>query len=756
MPELRVSVRELAEFCHRRGDIDYRFTPSPSAAEGIAGHQHVQRSRGEGYLAEYPLEARIQDASLNIYVVGRADGYRPEEPLLEEIKTCRVQREDIPSAVESLHWAQLMLYGGVLCSSSEVEQVSLVLTYFHVDSTQEWHRRERCGREQLLDFLHSTIASMRRWLLLQRDWRTTRNASLNALSWPYPAFRDSQRAMAETVYKCIATGRTSLLEAPTGTGKTAAALFPALKALAAGKHERVVFTTARTVGRRAAEEGLRHMEAAGAALRRLSLSAKESICFSPGRACQADDCAFAAGYYDRLPKALEACMANADLSRPVIEALAREHEVCPYQLAMDLLPWVDLCIGDLHYVYSLNAAVAARYREQGDRFSLLVDEAHNLPDRARDMYSAALSKSALLLARRQAPAAIKTALTALNKGFLALDKVPWESPGFDSKADAPAALPPLLFRFTAAVSEALAEAPTVLQSRPDLLQFFFDCLQFQRVLEQWGDEFRFEMQRDGSQQSLVLRLRCLDPSRLLAERHEAAQSVAAFSATASPAGWMQAELGMTGSVFQSLPSPFAPEQLEVTLCTALDTRYRARERTLPELAHRIVDWLASNPGNSIVYFSAYRYMEAVFDYMRPMIHGRNVFCQQRHWREEDRQALLTTLESQRDVIAFCILGGVFGEGVDLPGEALSSVVIVGAGLPQFNPERDALKHYFQARHGLGFEFAYLYPGIQKVAQALGRVVRTESDRGHALIIDPRFADPAYRSLLPPWWRYTED
>jgi len=746
-------VRELAEFCHRSGDIDYRFTPSPSAAEGIAGHQRVQRSRGEDYIPEHPMEARIQCGELSLRVAGRADGYQATPPLLEEIKTCRVEREMIPPAVEAMHWSQLMLYGGLLCHNQDVDSVMLVLTYFHVESGIEWQRREPVGRLPLLEFLQETVASMHKWLLLQRDWQQRRNASLSALDWPFSSFRDSQRSMAETVYKCIATSGSALLEAPTGTGKTAAALFPALKAMGAGKHERIVFATSRTVGRRAAEQGLRQMEQAGAVLRRLSLSAKESICFSPGKACQGDDCAYAAGYYDRLPQALYAAMEQPDLDRPAVEALAREHMVCPYQLAMDLLPWVDVCIGDVHYVYSLQPAVAARYQAGALRWSLLLDEAHNLPDRARNMFSATLAKVALMQARREASGSIRTALNNLNRVLLALDKLPWQEETFDSRETVPLDLPPALSRVVSSVSEALGEDASRLQASPALLQFFFDCLQFQRVLEQWGDDYRFERQRDGSKQGLSLCLRCLDPARLLRQRHAMPGSIAAFSATASPASWMLSELGMERAVYQSLPSPFRPSQLKVTLCTALDTRYRAREKTLHAVAARIADWLADNPGNCLVYFSAYSYMEAVLSAAQPMIHGRDLRVQQRQWDEAARQALLDDLSRQRDIAAFCILGGVFGEGVDLPGEALSSVVIVGAGLPRFNREREVLRHYFQSRHGHGFEFAYMYPGLQKVAQALGRVVRSEQDSGSALLIDSRFADPSYRALLPPWWSY---
>ena len=752
MAELRLAVRELAEFCHRSGDIDYRFTPSPSAEQGIAGHQLLQSRRD--YEAEYKLEDLIPLEGFDLRLGGRADGYDPTQPLLEEIKTCRVKRDAIPPAVEALHWAQLMLYGGLLCRAEPFEEVSLLLTYYNVDSGDEWPRLETVSREELLTFLDGSLKRMGDWLRAQHAWREKRDASLEAMPFPYGDFRGGQRDMAETVYKCIVQEGQALLEAPTGTGKTAAVLFPALKAMATGQHERIAFATARTVGRRAAEDCLRDMQGAGMQLRRLSLTAKDAICFSPGKACHADDCAYAAGYYDRLPAAMDQAMEQPDLDRGNIEIIAREHEVCPYQLGMDLLPWVDLSISDIHYLYSFNATVAGQFAEQGLRWSLLLDEAHNLPERARDMYSAGLSKAALMAARHDSAGAVKKALDRCNRIFLALDKEDWLEEQFDSRLDAPDALDGALSGFVGAVGEQLAASPTYLQARPALLDFYFDCLQFQRVLDAYGDDYRFEMHRDGRPQGLKLSLRCLDASRLLSERQNWPLAVTAFSATVSPPMWMLKEMGFgEDAVFQSLPSPFHPEQLSVAINSRLDTRYRSRQQSLPGVVDAVADWLEQHTGNCIVYFSAYAYMQDVLDQLTPRLADRHLCVQSRHWREAERTEMLDTLEARRDVAAFCILGGVFGEGIDLPGDALSSVVVVGVGLPQFNREREVLRDYYQSGLGQGFEYAYLYPGMQRVSQAIGRVIRRESDTGSALLIDPRYAQPDYRALLPPWWDY---
>jgi DNA excision repair protein ERCC-2 len=753
MTEYRLSVRELAEFCHRKGDIDYRFSPSPTAQEGVAGHQRLQRRRG--YEAEYPLEAVFETGSFILRLAGRADGYQAEGPLLEEIKTCRVPRDDIPCVVEGLHWAQLMIYGGLLCSTRpELDAVALQLTYLNVDTDEESSRQEQLDRNTLLNFLADSVTGMSEWLGMQHHWLKRRDASLASLAFPYPAYRAGQREMAETAYKCIARSGQVLLEAPTGIGKTAAVLFPALKALAVGKHDRVCYVTARTVGRLAVEQTLQHFASKGMLLRRLSVSAKEAICLSPGSACHGEDCAFARGYYDRLPAALAEAVEETALDRDAIQRIARSHTVCPYQLGMDLLPWVDLCIGDIHYVYSFHACIGSLYDERRLRWSVLLDEVHNLPERARKMYSAQLEKAQLMRARRVASGSVRKALDRCNRALLSLKREVWLEPDFDSRDTPPANLVKALAGFVGAVHEQQAVTPLSLQRTPELMDFYFATLQFQRVLEIVDRDFRFEMYRDGGPQDMRVLLRCLDPSRVLSGRQRRPNAVVAFSATASPARWMLEEIGFAGdAVFNSLDSPFSAEQLRVVLDTSLDTRYRARQASLGGLADVLEQWLAQNAGNCIVYFSAYHYMEAALDSLGEKLSGRHVCVQSRSWRENDRADLLKNLRERTDVAAFCILGGVFGEGIDLPGEALKSVVVVGVGLPQVSREREVLKDYYQAKHGRGFQYAYQYPGMQKVSQAVGRVVRREADDGSALLIDQRYGLGDYRALLPPWWSY---
>ncbi len=757
MTELGVTVRELVAFCHRRGDIDHRFTPSPTGPQGVAGHQQVYRRRPASYLSEYPVTYRHDHNGVTLVLRGRVDGYDPEADLVEEIKTCRVDPVHIPPAVSRMHLAQARLYAAMIALERELEQVEVRLTWFNLGNGRESPLSQRYTRRELLDFLAESLTAFALWQAQLADRRQRRNRSLQSLPFPHGTFRKGQREIAELVYKCVDRAGQLLLEAPTGIGKTAAVLYPALKALATGKHDRVAYITAKNIGRRTAEDTVRAMQGDGLVLSALSLTAKDRVCFSPGKACHGDDCSFARGYYDRLPQALSAALHSPSLLRTDIEALARQFAVCPYQLALDLLPWVDLVIADLQYVYGLTAILGGQMKEDGRRWTVLLDEAHNLPERARHMYRASLSRAGLMALRREAPRGLGASLARINRAMLALEREQWQEPDYHCSSVLPETLQRVLGDFVARVGERLVQQPALLQRQPRLLDFYFEVLQFQRLADNWGDDFRFELELGSGRYSLRLTLNCLDPARLLAERQAVLHAAVAFSATLSPPDWTRRALGMNPqAVFRREASPFAASQLEVFLATTVDTRFSRREQSLPDLAALLLSWLRREQGNCIIYFPSYRYLQDCLallqaqglEALRPCL-----WVQQREQGDTGREELLQYLETRRDVLALCILGGVFGEGVDLPGERLTSVVIVGVGLPQFNRDTQMLQAWYQQHCGTGFEYAFLYPGMQKVDQALGRVIRTAGDRGRALLIDSRYRERQYRELLPPWWHY---
>ena len=446
------------------------------------------------------------------------------------------------------------------------------------------------------------------------------------------------------------------------------------------------------------------------------------------------------------------------MTRERIESLSREHGVCPYQLASDLLPWADFCIADMHYFYSLLGGLGAPLEQGSRQWSIVLDEAHNLPPRARNMYAAELHKKRLLAVRKNAPVAVVKALNNCNRALLELQKQPWLEPEFDSAHELPPSLLSSMQRLVTAVAEAMAADAQLLQRLTELREFYFDTLQWLRVADNFGPDFRFEMyRRSAAKQSLVVRLNCLDPSRLLAQRQLRPCSVTAFTATANPPLWLLKALGFEATaVFQALPSPFTPQQFRVRINTRIDTRYQQREQSLSRLVETIIDWLAEVPGNCIVYFPSYAYMSAALVLLDTHLVEREVIVQAPDQGDAVRDELLRRLRDETSIAAFCILGGVFGEGVDLPGDDLCSVVVVGVGTPQLNQDTRALQDYYQTTVGDGFEHAFVYPGMQKVSQAMGRVIRTVSDQGQALLIDSRYRQPAYRQLLPPWWDYELD
>jgi DNA excision repair protein ERCC-2 len=760
--EYAVSIRELAEFCYRRGDIDHRFAPSPTGVQGTEGHQRVFRRRPKTYQSEFPVEYQHRHEGLLLNVRGRADGYDAQAGLVEEIKTCRVNPQSIASSVVYVHLAQAKLYAALIAQQEQCEALEVKLTWLNIDSDEETSSSQTHSANELDDFLQSSLAYFSKWVAEICKQREERQQSLAALKFPHAGFRSGQRDIAELVYKCIDQSGQLLLEAPTGIGKTVAVLFPALKAVGAGKHDGLIYLTAKSVGRRAAEQAFVQFKEAGFNGPALSLTAKGKICLSPGKACHGDDCPYARGYYDKLPEARLAAIQSTSLDRVAIEALAVRYELCPYQLSLDLLPWVDLVIADLHYVYSLSATFNDLIDRPNFRWGLLVDEAHNLPSRARKMYSADLSKANLMKAKGgidsiHSPMVAKH-LQRINRAMLAMQKENWALQGFDSRYELPAKFADILAKFVAQVSEQMAANPVFLQQAPMLKDFFFDVLQFLRVADIWGNEFRFELDKGEGPQDLQLTLNCMDPSRLLLEKHKQLPAVVVFSATLSPISWTREVLGLAPeAVCRRLTSPFVAEQMPVSVASHIDTRYHQRTKSLPDLVYLLQKWILAEQGNCIVYFPSYRYLEdcmAALQACDLTLWERTIWRQSAQQTETERNGLLALLKERRDVLAFCILGGVFGEGIDLPGDQLAAVVVIGVGLPQLSRDNEQLRKYFDERYGQGFRYAYVYPGMQKVDQALGRVIRRSSDRGRALLVDARYQEAEYTGLLPPWWQYT--
>lgn len=782
-PAHTVQVRELVEFVHRRGNLggEREFVGSNRALAGIRGHQKIQRSRPTGYLTELPVEFAVEAPEFTLEIRGRIDGLllTSQAVLLEEIKTVHGSWNH---EADALHWAQLKCYGFIYAQAHALSELDLQLVYLELPTGELTEFRQTFSFEVLAVFFYATTAIYLEWLRERHQWCQRRNASVAALAFPFPEYRPGQRELAVAAYRVLAKGGRLFLAAPTGIGKTISVLFPAVKALGEGKLERVFYLTARTVGRAIAEKALADLRRIGLKLRAVTLTAKEKVCIRQGRACDPLTCPLALGYYDRIKPAMREALAQEEITRVVLETVGQQHQVCPFELSLDLSVWTDAIICDYNYVFDPQVYLRRHFAETGGAYGFLVDEAHNLVDRARDMFSADLDGREILDVKRALKTAVPRCAKALAKLHAAMRQA--GSPG-ESGREVFAPSDPIrelnLFpiqttagkeRRSGALTErelpraviesletALAEAEIWLASnqpaefREALLALYFQMHSFRRTAELYDERFVAIIESPLPDK---LRLFCLDPSQLLRQALARGQAAIFFSATLTPMDYYRALLGgAPDDPALQLSSPFPPEHLGILLQDRIQTHFKGRAESLGDVVAAIGALVQGRRGNYLVYFPSYHYLQATLQAFQASHPSVTVLAQRAGMTEPERDAFLAAfaVEHGETLVGFAVLGGIFGEGIDLVGERLIGAVIVGVGLPQLCVERDLIRDYFERHSAPGFEFAYTFPGMNRVLQAVGRVIRSETDRGIVLLIDARFNELRYRRLFPPWWRF---
>ncbi|MCS0582707.1 ATP-dependent DNA helicase [Massilia pinisoli] len=739
-----VAVRALCEFTAKQGDLDLRFTPSPMAQEGIAGHAVVASRRGEHYRSEVPLEGDWGP----LHVRGRADGYDPDRNLLEEVKTYRGQFTSVPDNHRHLAWAQLRVYGHLLCTELDLADVNLALVYFDIGSQQETVLSETRTRAELAALFDDQCRQFVAWAERELAHRAARDAGLTALRFPHAGFRPGQRQLAEAIFRANAGKRALLAQAPTGIGKTIGTLFPVLKAAPAQELDKVFFLAAKTPGRQLALDAAATLKAGGTVpLRVLELSARDKACEHPDKACHGESCPLAQGFYDRLPAAREAAT-NADmLDRATLRDIGLAHDVCPYYLGSEMVRWSDVVVGDYNYWFDGGAMLYALALDRGWKVSVLADEAHNLVSRARAMYTATMQRGDLRAARAVAPPALHKPLDKVKRAWTDVSKsAPLPYQVLDALPDK---LLNALQAAASAITEHMAAFPVPLD--PELQDFYFAALQFGRLAESFGEHSLFDVTRDNERDT-TLCIRNVVPAPFLGPRFACAHSTTLFSATLSPWHYFADLLGMPAdTAWIDVDSPFSASQLDVHVAHGISTRYQERAGSLAPIATLMADQYHARPGNYLAFFSSFDYLQQVADRFEQAHPDIPVWRQARRMSEPERAEFLARFALGGRGIGFAVLGGSFGEGVDLPGERLIGAFVATLGLPQVNPVNEQLRQRMQAMFGVGYDYTYLYPGMQKVVQAAGRVIRTEQDRGVVWLIDDRFTRADVKSLLPAWW-----
>ena len=767
---VRISVRSLVEFILRSGDIDSRrggFADKDAMQEGSRIHRKIQGRMKGDYRAEVPLSFEIEEEEYILTVEGRADGIFTDGsedleeggtiPFIDEIKG--VYR-DVMALEEPylLHLAQAKCYAYIYAEQNQQERVGVQMTYCNIETEEIRRFRQEFAADDLREWFMEIAGKYQKWAKLQIEWKQIRQASIKKTEFPYP-WREGQRDVASSVYRSILRDKILFIQAPTGTGKTLSTIFPAVKAVGEGLAERIFYATAKTVTRTVAEETYGILRGQGLRMKVLTLTAKEKICFLDEAVCNPDACPYAKGHYDRVNDAVFDLIEHGEVfDRPALEAQARKWQVCPFELGLDAALWSDAVICDYNYIFDPRAKLK-RFFAEGvkGKYLFLIDEAHNLVERAREMYSAALTKESFLELRKEVKSYSPRMARALNRCNTWLLERKRETEGLKVWEDVGTF--PLYLMNLCGIMEDFLEDSRYAELNEKVLALYFEVRRFLDTCDKLNENYVVytELCEDGR---FIIRLYCVDVSENLQECLDKGRSTIYFSATFLPIAYYKSLLSTKKDNYAIYAhSMFDPSRRLVMIGTDTSSRYTMRtEDEFCKMAAYVLQMIQAKRGNYMVFFSSYRMMEEVAlqfeDLCREQGEKIELLCQTSGMDESEREAFLARFEqpSEQGLAGFCVMGGIFGEGIDLQGDRLIGAVIVGTGLPQVCRERELLKEFYDKRGEDGFFYAYLCPGMNKVLQSAGRVIRTEEDCGAILLLDERFASQRYARMFPAEWQ----
>ncbi|OJG19608.1 helicase [Enterococcus canis] len=746
-------MKQLVEFVLRKGSIDQRHRSEHTALEGARIHRKLQKEAGAGYQKEVKLAKTVQLNGKELILEGRADGIITEAEgiVIDEIKTSEPAFEDLLPEQVDLFWYQAMVYGHLYAEAEGLSDITIQLTYFQTTEEKITRQRRHYQAAELAVFFQDTLDKYEEWLIFQQEWRKIRNQSMQSLTFPYDEYRKGQRELAVAAYKTILTERKLFVEAPTGTGKTISTMFPAVKAMGEEQFERFFYLTAKTITRQVAEDAAEALARRGMRMKSVTLTAKDKICFMDERICTPDYCPYANGYYDRLNEGLWDLLHHEDqFTRPIIETYARKHQLCPFELSLDVSLWCDAIVGDYNYLFDPTVYLRRFFEEENKENVFLIDEVHNLVDRSRNMYSASLNKSLFLQIKKVMKdyPKITRSLNKINQVFLQMRDVLAEK-DFIRQKEPVTSLVDAVYRFTEKAKEWLAEYPEAPQQE-EMLGLYFECLNYVKISELYDDHYVTYIEKTSY--DLIIKQFCIDPSYLLAQSLNKGKAAILFSASLSPISYYQDILGGGAEALgYRLSSPFPPEH-QLVLVEGIKTTYHYRQQNIPQIVASLEALVTAKKGNYLFFFPSYRFMDEVYEVFSAQSDAR-ILLQDTKMNEEERENFLAQFQAEptETTIGFCVLGGIFSEGIDLRGTRLIGTAIVSVGLPQISEEQNLIKEYYDESRQ-GFQYAYQIPGMNKVLQAAGRVIRDTQDQGVVLLLDERFLSPNYRQYLPPHWQ----
>lgn len=769
MQTIQLSVSKIVSLVLRSGDIDSRFRDAAAMHKGSAAHRKIQKESGKNYEKEVSLRLEMVVDGISLALSGRADGIITAAGggiVIDEIKTTTLPI-DVAFRQHQSHLAQGKCYAHMLLQNTEKPpaKIGVQLTYFQQESEEIRRYNWDFTAAELEEFFNDLIEKYTQWLRFERDWAIIRDESIAITDFPFPAYRRGQRELAVAAYRTIGAQKKLYVSAPTGIGKTLSTLFPAIKAMREGLAEKLFYLTAKTVTRAVAEDAIGLMAARGLRFKSVTLRAKEKICPNVQCICTPDACNRAKGHYERINDALLDLLENNDLIIPsLLSEYAQKHQVCPHEYELDASLWCDLVIGDYNHVFDptvyLHRYFSSEKKYEDKNYVLLIDEAHNLVDRVRSMYSAVLSKSTFspilrrLRGKDPMTRALRRALRGLDTYFA---DIATENGGRLSRAneDLDMVFKALAALFATSAGEWLASNKTGDHDLfNEVLNLFFDTEKFLLIADLYDSHFVSITEINSKFADVSITLFCLDPSKVVANMLNRGKAAVIFSATLAPLPYYRDILGgAPDDPMLSLPSPFDPDRLLTVAHCGISTKYDERQSSYIPIAEAIHGTISRRKGNYFAFFPSYEYMWRVYDLFTEKYPDIQTVLQDSEMSEEEREEFLQKFDSgnTETLVGFVVLGGIFSEGIDLKGDRLIGTIIISVGIPQVSLRQNLIRNYFDQKNGNGHDYAYTFPGINKILQAAGRVIRTETDSGIVLLIDSRYAQQKYKALLPAHW-----
>ncbi|KQC12984.1 MAG: hypothetical protein APR63_09690 [Desulfuromonas sp. SDB] len=753
-----ISVKELINWVFLSGNLSSGVRDTSRSSEGITIHRRIQRShkKTDGYQSEYALNYQTEFHSYHFNINGRIDGVyqNSDPPLIEEIKTTGLDLSSVEQYSNDHHWNQVKCYAYLYASINDLPEVNVQLLYFNIHNLQEKTISQNYDYKTLKAFFLNILLQFVKWIDFEVQRQEVRNQSIKQLNFPFEKLRHGQDDMINGIEQAIDAERNIFIRAPTGIGKTAATIFPALKSMCSGKVEKIFYLTAKTLTREIVISTLNRMKDKGLHIIALIITAKEKICPQKADKCDQDSCPYAIGYYDRLGEAIwDILHHHTIIDRVIITQYARKYQLCPFEFSLDIALWADLVVGDYNYFFDPRVYLKRFLYLKKMPFILLVDEAHNLVSRAREMYSEKIQLSQFRkIAKKINYKQINDKIREIIERFEYLSKMT-EGYHYLVQIEPFSQLLQQLKDISGYLEQWLANN----EHHPhhhEILDFYFNIVFYVKVSEYY--DLNYSSYLEINKSDMVVKQFCMDPSKMIRETICRVRSAVFFSATLQPLDYYQQLLG--GNELDhslNLPSPFNPLNQKIISTSYIDTTYRKRHLSFRQVAEIIQTSIQGKTGNYMVYFPSYRYLDSVHQFFVSCFPQVNTVVQKPAMSELAREKFLLNFQTGQNasLLGFAVMGGVFSESIDLIGDKLIGVIIVGVGLPQICLELNILKSYFEENYSRGFEYAYIIPGANKVMQAGGRVIRSDKDRGIIILVDSRYNQSIYDQILPDEWSH---